>query len=92
MTYYIARDGYGDLAICEETEPMLRKCDLPSSNRDHVWDVLVEALEAEEVPRCAAIVWHGNRWGDTPEPDEMCDEDAVPGQEFCGRHADREDV
>ena len=91
MTYYIARDGYGDLAICEGAEPMLRKCDLPPANRGHVWDVLTDALEADEVQPCAAVVHRGNRWGDTPEPDEMCEHDALPGEEFCERHTDPED-
>ena len=40
---------------------------------------------------CAAVVYRGNHWGDTPEPDELCENDALPGAEFCERHIDPED-
>ena len=89
--YWIATDGYGDLAIWRDDIVLIRKCDLPPKTRDDVWDLLVDATGAEEVQPCAAVVYRGNRWGDTPEPDEMCERDALPGAEFCEQHTDPED-
>ena len=45
MSFYIAKDGYGDIAIWEgDSDPLIRKCDLPPKTRDRVWDLLVAAL------------------------------------------------
>lgn len=36
--------------------------------------------------RCIAVIWPGNRYGDTPEPPEYCDQDAAEGSELCEAH------
>lgn len=35
---------------------------------------------------CAALIWHGSRWGETPEPEEFCENAAEPGSEYCINH------
>ena len=35
---------------------------------------------------CAAITWRGQPYGDTPEPDEFCENEAEPDSEFCDQH------
>ena len=44
--YWIATDGYGDLAIWQDDAVLVRKCDLPPKTRDDVWDLLVDATGA----------------------------------------------
>ena len=54
-------------------------------------EALYRALSAHitpivEVPQCEAFTHIGSRWGNTPEPDEMCENDALPGSSFCEEH------
>jgi len=39
-------------------------------------------------PYCAAVMYYGSRNPDSPNfgPDEYCEEDAVPGEEYCEHH------
>lgn len=46
--------------------------------------------EITEVRGCAYVTHRGSRYVD-PEPDEHCDNDAEPDEEFCSLHLDMGD-
>ena len=40
----------------------------------------------EPVELCSYEIYAGERYGDAPTPPEFCENEVVPGEEYCAQH------